>query len=216
MVFKDRREAGKKLAEKLTQYTGQPEVIVLGLARGGVEVAYEVAITLHVTLDVMTVRKLGAPGQEELAMGAIASGGTTVLNEDVIGGLDISKRDIQKRIDREKKELERREKLYRSGRPPLNVKDQTVILVDDGIATGSSMYAAIQGLKKQKPKRLVVAVPVAAAQTYERFKKFADEIICLYHPADFFAVGQFYNEFLQTTDDKVQKLLSDAHKKESE
>jgi putative phosphoribosyl transferase len=212
MLFRDRTEAGKFLASKLTRYTGRPDVIVLGLPRGGVPVAFEVAKALEAPLDVFIVRKLGVPGHEELAMGAVASGKIRVLNEEIVRALRISDETIEVVTAKEEREIERRERLYRGNRPPYTVAGKTVILVDDGLATGSTMRAAVLALKRRSPARLVVAVPVAAASTCEEFKDEVDETVCATTPEPFFAVGQWYREFSQTTDEEVQEVLSRASK----
>src|SRR3990172_13096039 len=197
--FKDRQEAGQILANKLSNYAKQ-NVIVLGLPRGGVPVAFEVAKALKATLDVYVVRKLGVPGHEELAMGAIASGDVRILNKPAIADLLISEEEIEAETRKEREELKRRELLYRDDRPPLDVTNRTVIFVDDGIATGSTIMAAIAALKKQKAGRIVVAVPVAPASTIEELKREVDEIICLSAPEFFYAISLWYDEFPQTSD----------------
>jgi putative phosphoribosyl transferase len=207
--FRNRREAGRKLAEKLTSYAGRDDVIVLGLARGGVPVAYAVASHLRLPLDVFIVRKLGVPGYGELAMGAIASGGVRVLNEDVVSALQPhSERIVEAVTTREAAELERRELEYRGDRPPLEVRGRVVILVDDGLATGASMRAAAAALRQKEAARIVVAVPVGAPDTCEEFEKEVDETICAITPENFHGVGQFYEDFSQTSDDEVRELLA--------
>jgi predicted phosphoribosyltransferase len=210
MLFRDRTDAGRVLADKLSRYAEQPDVLVLGLPRGGVPVAYEVARALHAPLDVFLVRKLGVPGREELAMGAIASGGVRVVNEDVVRALDLSDDIIDKAAVAEQRELARREQAYRGNRPPIDARGRTVILVDDGLATGSTMRAAIAALRKQRPARIVVAVPVGAQEICEEFRHEADEIVCACTPEPFYAVGLWYNDFSQTTDDEVRDLLRQA------
>lgn len=210
MQFSDRVAAGKILAEQLKQYAGRPDVIVLGLPRGGVPVAFEVARALGAPLDVFLVRKLGVPGYEELAMGAIASGGVTVLNSDVIDSLRISQRKIDEAAARESRELQRRERLYRRDRPPLDVAGKTVILVDDGIATGSTMRAAISALRQMNPAHLVVAVPTAAPSSCEEMRVLAGDCLCTITPEPFHAVGLWYQDFSQTTDEDVCDLLERA------
>ena len=211
--FKDRQEAGLILANKLSNYANQ-NVIVLGLPRGGVPVAFEVAKALEAPLDIYVVRKLGVPGHEELAMGAIASGDVRVLNKLVIEGLLISEEAIEAETRKEREELKRREFLYRGDRPPLDVSNRTVILVDDGIATGSTIKAAIAALKKQKAGRIVVAVPVAPASTIEELKRDVDEVICVSSPEFFYAISLWYDEFPQTSDEEVRELLKKAEMKE--
>src|SRR5438132_6420223 len=205
--FRDRHEAGRLLAEKLTAYAGRPEVIVLALPRGGVPVAYEVARALRAPLDIFLVRKLGLPGHEELAMGAVASGGIRVLNEEVVRALRIPEEVIDEVAAVELEELERRERLYRGDRPPPDVRGRTVILIDDGLATGSTMRAAIAALRQQHPARIVVAVPVGAPETCAEFQDEADEAICALTPEPFYAVGLWYGDFTQTTDKEVRDLL---------
>lgn len=206
-VFRDRTDAGRQLAERLGEYAGREEVIVLALPRGGVPVAYEVAAALGVPLDVFLVRKLGVPAREELAMGAIATGGVRVLNEDVVRALQISGPVIDSVAEREQKELDRRQHEYRDARPPLDLRDRTVILVDDGLATGSTMRAAVEAVRRQGAARIVVAVPVAASQTCEEFREDVDEIVCAVTPEPFYAVGLWYDDFSQTTDEEVRALL---------
>lgn len=205
--FLDRYEAGRILAEGLRDYAGSPGVIVLGLPRGGVPVAFEVARKLGVPLDVFLVRKLGAPGQEELAMGAIASGGIVVLNHEVIEALRIAPEIIEAEIAYERVELSRRERLYRGQRPSLDVFGRTVILVDDGLATGSTMRAAVRALRRANPQRIVVAVPTAAPSTCEEFQTIADACVCTITPEPFRAVGLWYENFDQISDEEVCHLL---------
>jgi putative phosphoribosyl transferase len=209
-AFRDRTEAGRLLAQRLANYAGRTDVLVLGLPRGGVPVAFEVARALEVPLDVFVVRKLGVPGHEELAMGAIASGGTWVLNDDIVGALDIPDHAIYAVAERELRELERREQLYRGNRPPPDVSGRTVILVDDGIATGSTMRAAIAALRQLGPARIVAAVPTAAPSTCDQLRNEADECISCITPEPFHAVGVWYDNFAQTTDDEVRDLLERA------
>jgi putative phosphoribosyl transferase len=210
MLFRDRTEAGRLLAAELSRYAHRPDVLVLGLPRGGVPVAYEVAQALEAPLDVFVVRKLGLPGQEELAVGAIASGGARVLNEEVVKALEISNEVIDSIATQEQAELERRERVYRGDRPWPEVRGRVVILVDDGLATGSTMRAAVAALRRQQPARIVVAVPVAAPETCEEFRAIADEIVCLDTPEPFYAVGLWYRDFGQTTDEQVRSLLDQA------
>jgi predicted phosphoribosyltransferase len=208
--FRDRSEAGRLLATKLAHYANRPDVIVLALPRGGVPVAYEVARALNAPLDVFLVRKLGLPGHEELAMGAIATGGVRVLNEQVVRALNIPGYVIDAVAGWEDEELRRRERLYRGDRPPPDVRDRTVILIDDGLATGSTMLAAVKALRKLQPARIVVAVPTAAPDTCELLKAEVDEIICAITPEPFHAVGLWYEDFSQTTDEEVRELLARA------
>jgi putative phosphoribosyl transferase len=209
-AFRDRTEAGQLLAEQLTAYAGRPDVLVLALPRGGVPVASEVARALGAPLDVFVVRKLGVPGHEELAMGAIASGGVCMLNDDVVQALRIPRRVIEAVAARELRELERRERAYRGDRPAPEVRGRTVILVDDGLATGSTMRAAVAALRRLGPARIVVAVPTAAPATCEEFRHEADECVCDITPDPFYAVGLWYEDFSQTTDDEVRELLERA------
>ena len=210
MIFRDRTEAGRVLAAELTAYANRPDVLVLALPRGGVPVGFEVAKALHAPLDVFLVRKLGVPEQEELAMGAIASGGVTVLNEDVIRVLGISPAEINAVAAEQMQELERRERSYRGDRPAPEVRGRTVILVDDGLATGSSMRAAVKALRQLHPARIVVAVPVASPETCAEFRDEVDEIVCAYTPEPFYAVGFWYEDFSQTSDEEVRELLEQA------
>jgi putative phosphoribosyl transferase len=207
-LFSDRTEAGRLLAARLETYAGRPDVIVLALPRGGVPVAYEVARALHAPLDVFVVRKLGIPGHEELAMGAVATGGVRVLNDQAIRGLSIPNYVIDAVADWELRELERRERDYRGDRPPPDVRGKMVILVDDGLATGSTMLAAVQALRQQGPARIVVAVPVASPETCELLKAYVDEVFCAATPEPFYAVGLWYRDFSQTTDEEVRDLLT--------
>jgi putative phosphoribosyl transferase len=210
MVFKNRVTAGRFLAGKLSKYADRSDVIVLGLPRGGVPVANEVARALHAPLDLFLVRKLGMPGQEELAMGAIASGGVRVLNEEVVGAMRIPEEVIDAVAAQEELELKRRDHAYRGDRPPPEVRDRVVILIDDGLATGSTMRAAVAALRKQNPSRIVVAVPVGAAETCVEMRGVADEVVCGRAPSPFYAVGQWYGDFSQTTDDEVRDLFEQA------
>jgi len=211
MLFRNRIDAGRKLATKLLHYRDDPEAIVLALPRGGVPVGFEVAQALHVPLDVFLVRKLGVPGHEELAMGAIASGGIRVLNDDVLRMLPIPERAIDAVAAEETEELKRREREYRGDRSPPDVHGKTVILVDDGLATGSSMRAAIKALRQLDPARIVVAVPVGARQTCAEFQDEADEAICVATPEPFLAVGYWYSDFEPTSDEEVRELLAKSH-----
>jgi predicted phosphoribosyltransferase len=210
-IFQDRSEAGRVLASALARFSGDPSVVVLALPRGGVPVGYEVARSLRAPLDVFVVRKLGAPGEEELAFGALASGGVRVLNPEVVSALGITVQEIDRVAEREQRELERREQQYRGGRPALEVQDRTVILVDDGLATGSSMRAAVLALRHRGPARIVVAVPVAPPSTCEELRAEADVVVCAATPLPFYAVGQWYRDFAQTSDEEVQRLLELAN-----
>ncbi len=206
--FRDRREAGRQLAARLSAYANRPDVLVLALPRGGVPVAYEVARALGAPLDIFVVRKLGVPGYEELAMGAVATGGVRVLNDEVVRGLGIPDYVIDAVAAREQLELARRERLYRGGRLPPDVRGRTVILVDDGLATGATMHAAVRALRAQQPARIVVAIPTASPQTCEELKAEADDVICTITPEPFQAVGRWYEDFSQTTDEEVRDLLA--------
>jgi predicted phosphoribosyltransferase len=209
--FKNREEAGRLLGEEVARRIGKPtDVTVLGLPRGGVPVAYGVAQALGAPLDVFVVRKLGLPGHEELAMGAIASGGVRVLNEDVLRQVPLRPEVIDGVAEREQRELERRERSYRGERPPLEVRERTVIVVDDGLATGSTMRAAVRALRTMKPRALIVAVPVGARPTCEELRAEADDVLCLATPYPFQAVGLWYEDFEQTADEEVHELLERA------
>jgi len=208
--FRDRRDAGRILAHRLSAYTNRSDVIVLALPRGGVPVAYEVALALNAPLDIYIVRKLGLPGHEELAIGAIASGGVRVLNEDIVWSLSIPAALIDAVARRELEELERREHAYRGERRAPEVQDRTVILIDDGLATGASMRAAVAGIRAQNPARIVVAVPTAAPETCEAFESEVDEIVCAITPEPFYGVGRWYEDFSQTTDEEVRVFLDEA------
>lgn len=209
-IFRDRTEAGRLLADKLKRYQDRENVVVLALPRGGVPVAFEVARALRAQLDVFVVRKLGLPGHEELAMGAIASGGVRVLNKEVTEGLGISDAMIKSVVAKESDELKRRELLYRGHNDPPGIYRKTIILVDDGIATGSTMRAAILAIKQQKPARLVVAVPTGAPTSCAAIEPQIDELVCLMQPRDFYAVGQWYEHFSQTSDEEVAGLLEES------
>jgi len=208
--FRDRAEAGRLLAELLRDYAGGDDVLVLALPRGGVPVGYEVAKALGVPLDVFVVRKLGVPGHEEFAMGAIASGGLAVLNRDTIQQLRIGEAEVPRAIAAEMRELQRREAAYRGDRDPPELEGKTVILVDDGLATGSTMRAAALAVRQRNPARIVVAVPVAAAETCDEFRDVVDEVICGAMPRPFQAVGLWYEDFSQTSDEEVRELLEQA------
>jgi len=210
MIFANRTEAGQELAQRLGAYANRDDVIVLGAPRGGVPVAFEVAKAIKAPLDVFVLRKLGVPGHEELAFGAIASGGVRILDRNTVEGLGITGLDIERVTRAEKRELERREQLYRSGRPPQNVSGLIVILVDDGIATGSSMRAAIRALRQMNPARTVLAVPVAPPSTCSQLQLEVDELVCLEMPEPFYGVGRFYDDFTQVSDEDVIELLDRA------
>lgn len=205
--YRDRRQAGRELAQRLRQYADRSDVVVLALPRGGVPVAFEVAEALGAPLDVFLVRKLGTPGHRELAMGAIASGGVRVINDDVVEWLGITPEEIDRVAADELRELRRREALYKAGREAVPIAGRVVILVDDGLATGSTMRAAVQAVRQQQPSRVVVAVPVGARETCEELQSVADEVVCARMPFPFSAVGQWYLDFQQTTDDEVRQLL---------
>ncbi|MDM9381352.1 phosphoribosyltransferase [Chlorogloeopsis sp. ULAP01] len=206
--FHDRAEAGKMLARRLAAYANRPDVLVVALPRGGVPVAFEVAEALHAPLDICIVRKLGVPHHKELAMGAIAAGGIRVLNYDVISWLGISSKTIDEVATKELRELQRRDHVYRGERPPLDVRNRIVILLDDGIATGSTIRAAIAILRQQHPQRIVVAVPVAPLATCQELQTEVEEIVCLSTPEPLYAIGLWYENFSQTTDEEVRELLA--------
>ena len=208
--FADRTQAGHELAQALRRYAGRDDVIVLALPRGGVPVAVEVARELSSPLDVFVVRKLGLPGQPELAMGALASGGLRVINDALVQSAGVTADDIERVTDVEQRELERRERLYRGDRPPLDVEGKTAILVDDGLATGATMVAAVRALRAREPARIVVAVPIAPSQTCEDLHDEADEVVCTRTPEPFVAIGAWYDRFPQTSDREIRELLSRA------
>jgi putative phosphoribosyl transferase len=209
MAFLDRRDAGRQLAAKLSGYAGDPGVLVLGLPRGGVPVAYEVARALHAPLDVFVVRKLGVPGHRELAMGAIASGGLRVLNAEVTDSMRISPAEVEWVAARELLELERQQRAYRSNAPLPELAGRIVIVVDDGLATGSTMRAAVRALRQGGPKRIIIAAPVAAPETVRSLRQEAD-VVCLSTPAEFHAVSTWYQDFSQTSDEEVRQLIESA------
>lgn len=215
MIFRDRTDAGRALARQLTAYAGRREVLVLALPRGGVPVAFEVAEALGAPLDIFLVRKLGVPGQEELAMGAIASGGVRVVNRQVVEYMKITDDVLDEVAAREQRELERREELYRGAAPSPDAAGRVVILVDDGLATGSTVRAAALALRRQHPARLVVAAPVASRQACEELRGEVDEVVCAETPEPFDGVGRWYEDFSQTSDEEVRRLLEHAGKKEN-
>lgn len=212
-IFDDRQDAGRVLAERLAYLQGHEDLLVLALPRGGVAVGFEVARALHAELDVFIVRKLGYPGHEEYAMGAIASGaggGVRVMN--ILPGSGVTPREVEEAVAREQVELTRRERLYRGSRPPLAIAGRTVIVVDDGLATGATMRAAVAAIRQQRPERLIVAVPVGAQETCAQLEHEADEVVCASTPAPFHAVGLWYRDFPQSTDDEVKQLLEEARR----
>lgn len=210
MIFRDRQDAGRRLARLLSRYGKKPDVLVLALPRGGVPVGFEVAAALEAPLDVFLVRKLGAPGQPELAMGAIASGGLRVLDRNLVARLGVSAAEVAQVEARELRELERRERAYRGDRPAPRVGGRTVILVDDGVATGASLKAAIGALREQDPAAIVAAVPVAPPSTRRALEALADDVVCVATPEPFLAVGNFYDDFGETGDEEVRELLARA------
>lgn len=216
--FADRTEAGRMLGGALSDYAGRTDVLVLALPRGGVPVAYEIARALAAPLDIWLVRKLGVPGHEELAMGAMAGTDTLVLNQEIIKLLDIDEASIDAAVDRERTELEQRNKLYRRGMPAPDIQGKTIILVDDGLATGATVRAAIVSLREASAAKIVVAVPVGSALACEKIREEADDLVCLYTPEPFFGVGQWYDNFMQTPDEEVLTLLGQetTHKRTTE
>jgi putative phosphoribosyl transferase len=210
--YRDRTHGGRELASKLLEYADRPDVIVLALPRGGVPVAFEVAKALRAPLDVFVVRKLGVPGHEEYAMGAIATGGVRVLDERVVRAAGVTRADLDAVTAAEQRELERRERQYRGDRPPPDVAGRTVILVDDGLATGSTMRAAVAALREERAARVVVAVPIAPPETCDAFRDIVDDIVCARTPEPFYAVGLWYEDFSQTTDEEVHELLERARR----
>lgn len=209
--FLNRRDAGRQLAAKLAKYADRPGTLVLALPRGGVPVAYEVAVALKAPLDVLIVRKLGAPGQEELAIGAIASGGVRILNEMILRELRIDQSVIDVITDRERAELQRREEQYRGNRPITEVRGRTVILIDDGLATGSTMLAAVSAIRARQPARIILAVPAASQQAIRLLRDKVDEAVYVIAPEPFEGVGKWYEDFSQTTDEEVQRLLAESN-----
>lgn len=215
-MFEDRRTAGEELAHKLSAYADREDVVVLGLPRGGVPVAFEVAKALKAPLDVFVVRKLGLPGNPELAMGAIASGGVRVMNEDVVHMTDVSDEAIENVAEKEQEQLEEREEIYRGARPGIDLAGKTVLLIDDGLATGATMRAAVTALREHNPEKIVVAVPTAPPETCSEFEDVVDEMICLTTPRTFMGVGGAYRDFSQTTNEEVRTLLEKAHEEVSQ
>jgi predicted phosphoribosyltransferase len=209
-IYDNRQDAGRVLAECLAHLQGHEDLLVLALPRGGVAVGFEVARALHAELDVFVVRKLGYPGHEEYAMGAIASGGVRVMN--ILPGSGVTPREVDEAVAREQAELVRREKLYRGSRPPLAIAGRTIIVVDDGLATGATMRAAVAAIRQQRPERLIVAVPVGAQETCAQLQGEADEVVCASTPAPFHAVGLWYRDFPQSTDEEVKQLLEEARR----
>ncbi|MBS3783462.1 MAG: phosphoribosyltransferase [Anaerolineae bacterium] len=209
--FTDRQEAGRRLAEALSAYQDRDDVVVLGLPRGGVPVAFEVARALRAPLDVFVVRKLGVPGNPELAMGAIASGDVRVLNEGVVRRMRISHDAIERVTEREREKLENREQIYRGARPEVDLTGKTVLLVDDGLATGATMRAAVDALRQRDPRKIVVAVPTAPPETCSEFEDVVDDMVCVTTPRPFFGVGGAYRDFSQTTNDEVRDFLERAN-----
>jgi putative phosphoribosyl transferase len=207
--FRNRTEAGQLLATKLTAYANRTDVLVLGLPRGGVPVAYEIAKALNLSLDICLVRKLGAPGNKELAMGAIGMGGVMVLNDDVVESLQVSQETMARVVALEEKELERRDRAYRGDRPLPDLQGRAIVLVDDGIATGATLRAAIATLRQQQPASIIVAVPVAPLSTYNELKAEVDEVVSLVTPERFYSISVWYDEFRQTTDEEVRHLLQE-------
>ena len=211
--FRNRHEAGKELAQRLSKFYEQPNVVVLALPRGGVPVGYEVALALNAPLDIFIVRKLGLPGQKELAIGAIASGGIRILNETIIHELKLDQAVINRITEQELQELKRREGHYHGNRTVPEIHDRTVILVDDGLATGASMLAAVHALRRQHPAKTIVAIPVAASQAIDLLRSEVDEVIYVLAPEPFEGVGKWYERFSQTTDDEVHSILDDANRR---
>jgi len=209
-LFSDRFDAGRRLAQELRDYAGRDDVLVLALPRGGVAVGYQVAMEIGVPLDVFLVRKLGVPGHEELAMGAVASGDVMVLNQDVVAQLNLAPEVIDRVAERERRELRRRQRLYRRGQPPREIAGKVVILVDDGLATGATMRAATQAVRQHGPKEIVVAVPTAEPSACAEVRGIVDRVVCLATPTPFLSVGAFYGDFGQVTDDQVRELLARA------
>jgi len=213
VLFVNRSDAGKRLAQELFEYKDRDDVVVLALPRGGVPVAFEVAQALGAPLDIFLVRKLGVAGQEELAMGAIASGGVRVLNTEILQALHVSEREINDAVQRETHELQRREKEYRGDRPYLNLRDKTVILIDDGLATGASMRAAVEGVRIQQPVKVIVAVPTGSVEACQQMEQVADEVVCEQTPQPFYGVGMWYGDFTQISDQQVRELLEQSEER---
>lgn len=210
LPYTDRTEAGRTLAQSMDHYAGRDDVLILALPRGGVPVAVELARALHAPVDLMIVRKLGVPGHEELAMGAVATGGGWVTNRDVVRSLNIDDQTIHRELERQRREIDHRQRLYRGDRPPPDLAGKCVILVDDGLATGSTMRAALRAARQQDPARLLAVVPVAPPEAIRILELDADEVICPLQPPQFFAVSQWYQHFPQTSDEEVSRLLGEA------
>jgi len=216
MIFRNRAEAGQRLASHLVKYANRDDVVVLGVPRGGVPIAFEVATALNLPLDIFVLRKLGVPGHEELAFGAIGSGGVRVLDREIVKAVGLSDTVIEMVTQAERSELARREQIYRGGRPPLDVRGKTVILVDDGIATGSSLRAGVRALREMRPAAIVIAAPVAPQSAVNRLKHDVDDVICAAIPEKFYGVGQFYEDFSQVSDEEVIELLDSASRQHDE
>jgi predicted phosphoribosyltransferase len=216
MIFQNRAEAGQQLASRLGEYANREDVIVLGVARGGVPIAFEVARALNLPLDIFVLRKLGVPGHEEVAFGAIGSGGVRVLDRQIVESAGLSQLVIEFVTRAERAELARREQIYRGGRPPLDVRGKTVILVDDGIATGSSLRAGVHAVRQMQPAAIVIAVPVAPRSTVNRLRREVDDLVCVETAERFYGVGQFYRDFSQVSDDEVNALLASAYRREQQ
>jgi putative phosphoribosyl transferase len=216
MIFQNRAEAGQRLASLLGKYANREDVIVLGVPRGGVPIAFEMATALNLPLDIFVLRKLGVPGHEEFAFGAIASGGVRVLDRQVIESLGLSNMVIELVTQAERAELARREQIYRGGRPRLDVRGKTVILVDDGIATGASLTAGVHAIRQMKPAAIVIAAPVAPRSTVNRLRREVDDLVCVETPERFYGVGQFYRNFSQVSDEEVNALLDSAYRQRDE
>lgn len=216
MIFQNRAEAGQQLASRLVKYANREDVVVLGVPRGGVPIAFEVATALNLPLDIFVLRKLGVPGHEEFAFGAIGSGGVRVLDRQIVESVGLSDMVIELVTRAERAELARREQIYRGGRPPLDVRGKTVILVDDGIATGASLRAGVHAIRQMKPAAIVIAAPVAPRSTVHRLRHEVDDVVCVETPERFYGVGQFYHDFSQVSDEEVNALLDSAYRQRDE